>query len=148
MKVVDLLNEFYALWPQGPISVSLKKMPDKMRPSFRDVMNPKATVELIKQIKDRDVDIVAIDSHDKKWTDRKIMGAYDPRNKTYIDIKVMTHVNALKKYKTNVLMMVWPDYQSLMATEATQRFRGDKIVYIGDEPPSRGSIHKKMHRVK
>ena len=86
-----------------------------------------------KLLQDKGVNVTAIDSHDKEWTDRKDKGSYDPRNQSYTDVKVMTHLNALQVYDHfNVLMMVWPDYQSLMATEATREFRGSKLIYIGE----------------
>jgi|APSaa5957512622_1039677.scaffolds.fasta_scaffold49918_3 hypothetical protein len=88
-----------------------------------------------KLLQDKGVNVTAVDSHDKAWTDRTgdEIGAYDPRNQTYTDIKIMDHMNALSAYgHFNVLMMVWPDYQSLMATEATQKFKGSKMIYIGE----------------
>jgi len=88
-----------------------------------------------KLLQDKGVNVTAVDSHDKAWTERKEedRGAYDPRNQTYTDVKVMDHINALSVYGNfNVLMMVWPDYQNTMATEATQKFKGSKMIYIGE----------------
>jgi hypothetical protein len=64
----------------------------------------------------------------------------------YITIDKLSHIEAIKKYNhANVLFLCWPP-DTLMSDESINLFRGDKLVYIGeDKYGCTGS--KKFHHI-
>lgn len=70
-------------------------------------------------LSDRGIKVVAID---KKMSD----GLFFP-------VKKMDSLQAIKKYnKINILMMVWPPYEDPIAYKNLKKFKGDKLIYIGE----------------
>jgi hypothetical protein len=51
---------------------------------------------------------------------------------TYAKINIIDSVSAVKKYNTNVLMTIFPPYNDKMAYNALKKFKGEKVVYIGE----------------
>ena len=75
------------------------------------------------------VDIVATDNY--SWP----APTYGPN---FMEIKKIDYKDALEKYKDrNVLMMIWPPLEGSvggdMSHTALQNFKGNKIIYIGEE---------------
>ena len=52
--------------------------------------------------------------------------------KTYTSVEKMDALKAVIKYKTNILMMIWPPCGDPIAYKTLQRFKGDKVIYIGE----------------
>ncbi len=51
----------------------------------------------------------------------------------YCDIIDLNAENAVKKYKeANVLLMIWPPYDNDLAVSAVKKFKGNKIIYVGE----------------
>jgi len=48
------------------------------------------------------------------------------------NVEVLTNIEALEKYETNVLFMCWPPYSDSMAYESLKKFNGNKLIYIGE----------------
>jgi hypothetical protein len=54
----------------------------------------------------------------------------------FYDVENLDYENALKKYKTNVLMLIWPPHESHCGSEMSHNslklFQGNKLIYIGE----------------
>lgn len=52
---------------------------------------------------------------------------------TYTEVITMDANEAIETYpQCNVLLVIWPPHDSLMAYDALQRFGGSKLIYIGE----------------
>lgn len=49
---------------------------------------------------------------------------------TFYPIELLNGIDAIQKYHTNVLFLCWPPISS-MAYNVLQKFKGDKLIYIG-----------------
>jgi hypothetical protein len=54
------------------------------------------------------------------------------RGYKFTPVEHIEGIDALEKYKTKCLMLIWPDL-SRMAYEMLQIFKGNKFIYIGEE---------------
>mgnify|MGYP006279308015 CR=1 FL=1 len=52
----------------------------------------------------------------------------------FFDVQDKEAIESIKEFggSSNVLMMVWPPYQSNMASNALRSFSGNKIVFVGE----------------
>jgi len=52
----------------------------------------------------------------------------------HTEVHDMGHMRAMEMFGAghDVLMMIWPPYDDSMAAEALERFKGDKLIYIGE----------------
>jgi 2-polyprenyl-3-methyl-5-hydroxy-6-metoxy-1,4-benzoquinol methylase len=50
-------------------------------------------------------------------------------NKKFMPIDIIDAINAVEKYHTDVLLIVWPNY---FLAEVVKKFTGDMIIYIGE----------------
>lgn len=71
-----------------------------------------------KLLENKNINITAIDNYKKKV-------------RTFADIKRMDHKEALKKYKKDVLLLVFPSIDK-HCYESLKLFRGNKLVLIGE----------------
>lgn len=55
-----------------------------------------------------------------------------PGQTPYTKIEVMTGAEAAARYPERTLLLVWPE-MDLMSLEALCAYRGDKVIYIGDD---------------
>lgn len=51
---------------------------------------------------------------------------------TFMPVRALTAIEAVSTIDANVLMLVWPPYDTVMASDALSRFTGEKVVYIGE----------------
>ena len=78
-----------------------------------------------KLLKLRNVNIVATDSFSTN---------YSEDNKTLTHIQPISAITAIKTFfDINVLMIVWPSYEDSFAFDSLSNFKGNKLVYIGEE---------------
>lgn len=70
------------------------------------------------------VNIVGVDKMKRKY-------AY------FYNVKTMDHVSALKKYKTDILLMIYPPneewYEENMCIESLEMFKGNKFILVGED---------------
>jgi hypothetical protein len=61
----------------------------------------------------------------------------------FYDVENLDYANALKKYKTNVLMLIWPPHESHCGSEMSHNslklFQGNKLIYIGEVGDASGT---------
>lgn len=75
-------------------------------------------------LKDRGHDVVATDLYDPKFC--------DTAGNAYTEVEELEAVAAVKKYPTDVLLIVWPPYNDPMAYNALKEFNGSIVIYIGE----------------
>jgi len=52
---------------------------------------------------------------------------------SHTEVYEENHINSINTFNNHtVLMMVWPPYDSPMATEALKAFKGNKLIYVGE----------------
>lgn len=84
-----------------------------------------------KLLKSQGVDITATDVGDKgkyyKFTDEEY--------RNYTDVEIMDAERAVKKYKPDILMLVWPPMTPMSGTalETFLRSGGKKVVFVGED---------------
>jgi hypothetical protein len=75
-------------------------------------------------LQEANANIVATD--DFSWKDKKL--------KDFTKVEKLNVQDSLEKYKDcNILLLVWPPYDKPMANNALKKFKGNKLVYIGEE---------------
>jgi hypothetical protein len=52
---------------------------------------------------------------------------------TYIDVEIIDGELAIEKYDCDILMCVYPKPFSSWFTDCIKKFKGNKIIYVGDE---------------
>lgn len=72
---------------------------------------------------DAGVDVTAVDNH--AWSKSDV-----PHGKFYAVAQADAVEEAAGDY--GALMLCWPDYATSMAADCLKRFRGDRVVYIGE----------------
>ena len=78
-----------------------------------------------KLLKLRNVNIVATDSFSTN---------YSEDSKTFTNIQPIDAIAAINTFfDINVLMIVWPSYEDSFAFDSLSNFKGNKLVYIGEE---------------
>lgn len=75
-------------------------------------------------LKDRGHNVVATDLYDPKFCDTE--------GDAYMEVEELEAAAAVKKYPTDILLIVWPPYDDPMAYNALKEFRGDVVIYIGE----------------
>ena len=59
---------------------------------------------------------------------------YRPRDESFTEVEDLEAVEAILKYSgVNVLMLSWPPYDQPMATNAIKVFKGNKLIFIGED---------------
>lgn len=80
-------------------------------------------------LSDEGITITAVDdgSGEGRYSHPYKVGAYYP-------VELADGVEAVKRYRAHkALFLCWPDYESPMAADALNEFRGDRLVYIGED---------------
>lgn len=73
-------------------------------------------------------DIIATD--DYSWKKKKKI----QNKKKYTKVEKINVRKSLDKYKdAGILLLVWPPYDKPMANNALKKFKGNKLVYIGED---------------
>lgn len=57
----------------------------------------------------------------------------NPPASTFFPVEALDAVEAVKKHQPDVLFLCWPPYAKLTAYNALRAFRGDLVVYIGED---------------
>jgi hypothetical protein len=61
-------------------------------------------------------------------------GQQDITVDTYTHVHELSHTEALERFPDcHALMLVWPPYNEPMAAEALSRFKGDMLIYVGED---------------
>jgi hypothetical protein len=55
-----------------------------------------------------------------------------PSKKTFTKVEKLSVEKALDKYDADVLLLVWPPFDDPMANNALKKFKGNKVIYIGE----------------
>lgn len=71
-----------------------------------------------------------------------------PSDKTFTDVEKMDGVKAIETYNTNILMMSWPPYDKSIAYDALIKFKGNKLIYMGEYDGCTGDeqFHKLLEK--
>ena len=65
-------------------------------------------------------------------TDPFLTHEFDP-NKTFVDVERIDGATAIAKYSDHeVLMLIWPPYDSSLAIDTLRSFTGDRMIFIGE----------------
>ena len=65
-------------------------------------------------------------------TDPFLTHGFDP-NKTFVDVERIDAATAIAKYSNHeVLMLIWPPYNSPLAIDTLRSFTGDRLIFIGE----------------
>ena len=51
---------------------------------------------------------------------------------TWTEVEVLNHIEALHKYKTDVLFLSWPSFDKSYAFKSLTIFGGQYVIYIGE----------------
>jgi len=81
-----------------------------------------------KLMQDADIQIVPTDMPLEREDRSQV-----PKDHAYTDIERLNNLDAMQKYiDFGVLMMVWPPYNDPMAYETLKKFKGNKLIFVGE----------------
>jgi hypothetical protein len=155
--------KFYS--PENPELVDIRRLVDNARQRLNFIFkygwcipNPTMVAQLAEEIGKRTVLSVGagsalVESLLKKRgisiiaTDKRARCAGE--TKDYMEVEELDAISAIRKYRTDVLLMIWPPCGSPMAYEALREFKGSHFIYIGEDrfgANGDGDFHELLHQ--
>ena len=74
------------------------------------------------------MNIIASDNHESHLSKEEVT------LRKFMPIEQIDNITAIKEYKPQVLILIWPPYHNDMAYDSLITFKGDVLVYIGEKP--------------
>lgn len=122
-ELIALIDEHKKLY-----DIKNKERPKEYTHSLLDYN----AIQQIKKLKGSVLEIGAGHGLNAKLLKYAGITVYPIDKKQYDGVEQMDYREAIKKYKTDILLLVWPSYNSNVAYNSVKLFNGCYVIYVGE----------------